>query len=123
MSETRRTPGPSVDEILASVQRIIAEDERREAGIAAAQDHPEPPLLVPDEEPLLVSALPQEETRGTAAAPEAAVSVSGMEALVRQALEPLLRAWLDAHLREIVERRVQQEIERISRLSESPPRR
>jgi cell pole-organizing protein PopZ len=38
---------------------------------------------------------------------------------VREALEPMLRAWLDRNLQEIVERRVQQEIDRISRKSES----
>jgi cell pole-organizing protein PopZ len=31
----------------------------------------------------------------------------------------MLQAWLDRHLREIVERRVQEEIDRISRKSES----
>jgi cell pole-organizing protein PopZ len=36
-----------------------------------------------------------------------------------EALEPMLQAWLDRHLREIVERRVQEEIDRISRKSES----
>jgi len=44
-----------------------------------------------------------------------------VEELVLEALEPKLQAWLDQHLEEIVERRVQQEIERISNKSKSPP--
>jgi cell pole-organizing protein PopZ len=39
--------------------------------------------------------------------------------VVLEALEPLLRAWLERHLPAIVERRVQQEIDRISRNSKS----
>jgi len=42
-----------------------------------------------------------------------------IEEVALEALEPMLRAWLDRHLREIVERRVQEEIDRISRKSES----
>jgi cell pole-organizing protein PopZ len=42
-----------------------------------------------------------------------------IEEITLEALEPMLRAWLDRHLREIVERRVQEEIDRISRKSES----
>jgi len=42
-----------------------------------------------------------------------------IEEIALEALEPMLRAWLDRHLREIVERRVQEEIDRISRKSES----
>jgi cell pole-organizing protein PopZ len=53
------------------------------------------------------------------APPEAARSGRTLEEVVREALEPMLRAWLDRNLQEIVERRVQQEIDRISRKSES----
>ena len=42
-----------------------------------------------------------------------------IEEVALEALEPILRAWLDRHLREIVERRVQEEIDRISRKWES----
>jgi cell pole-organizing protein PopZ len=53
------------------------------------------------------------------APPETARSGRTLEEVVREALEPMLRAWLDRNLQEIVERRVQQEIDRISRKSES----
>jgi cell pole-organizing protein PopZ len=53
------------------------------------------------------------------APPEAARSGRTLEEVVREALEPMLRAWLDRNLQEIVERRVQAEIDRISRKSES----
>jgi cell pole-organizing protein PopZ len=38
-----------------------------------------------------------------------------LEEIVRDALHPLLRAWLDAHLPDIVERLVQEEIHRLVR--------
>jgi hypothetical protein len=53
------------------------------------------------------------------APPEMARSGRTLEEVVREALEPMLRTWLDRNLQEIVERRVQQEIDRISRKSES----
>jgi hypothetical protein len=57
-------------------------------------------------------------------APEAGRPAEGsartIEDLVREALEPKLQAWLDLHLQDIVERRVQEEIDRISRLSQKP---
>ena len=41
-----------------------------------------------------------------------------VETLVRQAIEPVLRDWLDNNLQTIVERLVRREIERISRRAE-----
>ena len=41
-----------------------------------------------------------------------------VETLVRQAVEPMLRDWLDVHLQGIVERLVRREVERISRRAE-----
>ena len=41
-----------------------------------------------------------------------------LEELVRQSLEPKIREWLNANLKDIVERLVQQEIDRISRRAE-----
>jgi cell pole-organizing protein PopZ len=41
-----------------------------------------------------------------------------VETLVRQAVEPMLRDWLDVHLQAIVERLVRREVERISRKAE-----
>src|SRR5687768_11584813 len=42
-----------------------------------------------------------------------------LEDLVRELLNPLLKQWLDHHLPQIVERRVNVEIERIANLSRS----
>jgi cell pole-organizing protein PopZ len=54
------------------------------------------------------------------APPETAIRAGRtIEEIALEALEPKLQAWLDRHLREIVERRVQEEIDRISRKSES----
>ena len=41
-----------------------------------------------------------------------------VETLVRQAVEPMLRDWLDIHLQGIVERLVRREVERIARRAE-----
>ena len=41
-----------------------------------------------------------------------------VETLVRQAVEPMLRDWLDVHLQGIVERLVRREVERIARKAE-----
>jgi cell pole-organizing protein PopZ len=38
-----------------------------------------------------------------------------VEELVRQSLEPKIQEWLNANLKEMVERLVQQEIDKISR--------
>ena len=50
---------------------------------------------------------------------EREVSVGGpgttLEEIVAQMMKPMLAAWLDEHLPEIVERVVQQEVERASR--------
>jgi cell pole-organizing protein PopZ len=41
-----------------------------------------------------------------------------VETLVRQAVEPMLRDWLDVHLQGIVEKLVRREVERIARRAE-----
>jgi cell pole-organizing protein PopZ len=69
----------------------------------------------------LTSAGTASSTAGTARASPSPPPRAGrtIEEVELEALEPMLRAWLDRHLREIVERRVQEEIDRISRKSES----
>jgi uncharacterized protein len=70
-------------------------------------------------------AIPQPEPQAPPPAPpETQPSLSNragrtIEEIALEALAPMLQAWLDRHLREIVERRVQEEIDRISRKSES----
>ena len=72
----------------------------------AAPPQPAPPQLAPQAPPAPPPSLPIRAGRT-------------IEEIALEALEPMLRAWLDRHLREIVERRVQEEIDRISRKSES----
>ena len=57
---------------------------------------------------------PQEFTPA-AAVPAAPAGDLTLEALVRSALEPVLKAWLDANLPEIVDRAARAEIARLTR--------
>ncbi len=149
---------PSMEEILSSIKRIIAEDSdaalsvprTKRAVVAAAPD----PVAEPEvleltdaalEEPMPVSA---SIARPAAVQPMAKPSAPGLDALasdatvdasrssmaalsalivkpeiagadtlegmVRDMLKPMLAAWLDANLAELVERQVAKEIARIS---------
>ena len=80
-------PDQAIHDILASIRQAVSIDE------------------VDDEPAAEVPVAP-------AAAPASDVT---LEALVRSALEPMLKAWLDAHLPEIVERAAQAEIVRLTR--------
>jgi cell pole-organizing protein PopZ len=176
MSETS-APEPTMEEILASIRRIISEDE---PAAEAAPEAPAPAALhvvepepEPAEEPDLDDVLeltqpvaepapePAVETHGDievspapapVRAPEpepapvaraayvdeplvrddvssAAASAFGrlskhvampadgmmLEDVVRELLKPLLKAWLDEHLRAIVEAKVEEEVERVRR--------
>ncbi len=53
-----------------------------------------------------------------ASAPAAAGSMPTLEDLVRQSLDPKIQDWLNANLKDMVERLVQKEIESIRRRSE-----
>ncbi len=85
------TPAPelseSIDAIMASIRASLAEE------VAPARDAapvaPPPPAPMPD--------------RGIT-----------LEDLVRSMLAPMLQAWLDAHLPEIVERATHAEIRRLT---------
>ena len=169
---------PTMEEILASIRRIISEDaEPAKAGAAAAapsrdgevleltnvvhddgsvgaaaEPPPEPPRRRPEPapEPRAVRRPPEPRparnqsdldmvdkddrdgvlsSQATSAISNAFgmltrerdVSVGGagttLEDIVAQMMKPMLAAWLDEHLPEIVERVVQQEVERASRNS------
>jgi len=176
MSE-QAAPEPTMEEILASIRRIISEDDAPAAEAEAAAA-PEPVVLAavpepePEPEPVAEDVLeltqriePPAETVGDLdvytksepepppvpepAAPEivavaagddeeelvgestafAAASAFGnltasiplpapgrtLEDLTRELLRPLLKAWLDENLPRIVESKVAEEVERISR--------
>jgi cell pole-organizing protein PopZ len=139
MAETSTTP--PMDEILASIRRIITDDPplRDQALAAVSQEDDaeaedvlelgEPPSA---EEPA-ASATPSssapppgllsEQTQ--AASQRALAALSGLsidpdagantlDGLVRDMLRPMLKDWLDAHLPEMVERLVAREVARIS---------
>jgi uncharacterized protein len=84
-----------MEEILASVRRIISDDDRpllsqhTTASVDAAFNSPTHTVLVQN--------------------PRTA------EDLVREMLRPMLKAWLDDNLPNLVERLVRTEIERVSR--------
>ena len=120
---------PSMEEILASIKRVIAEDRppappraRVRPDAALARDGAEVLELdraVPGGEPL-VSPRALDATRGSfaalaAAVPEPVAAGDGpLEAVVREMLRPMLRAWLDERLPGLVEELVMREIGRIT---------
>lgn len=126
---------PSMEEILASIKRVISEDGRIAANPRArrAATVPEPPAETAEEEDVLELDDPVAEDKGlmsndVAAASrqrlaalstlrqraEAPVDSGALEAVVREMLRPMLKDWLDEHLPGIVEQLVTREIARIT---------
>src|SRR3989344_2978088 len=141
MSE--QTPqDPTMEEILASIRRIISEDEQPAEGPAAPVAEPEPvptarepDLPLPEPEPEPVAALPPlaepPPSGGLVSDHVAAAAASAfgqlssgilmpaegrtLEDVVREMLRPTLQQWLDANLPGIVQAAVEAEVERIAR--------
>src|SRR3569623_1448052 len=86
---------PSMEDILASIKRIIAEDVESGGPVRARRRAAPPPEEVVDEDDVLELS---EEAQG----------------LVGEMLRPMLREWLDQHLPELVESMVAKEIARIT---------
>lgn len=124
---------PSMEEILASIKRVIAEDHRGPAPRArrTATADPEPVETEAEEDVLelddpvpehgsLLSSDAAAVSRARLAALSALrgqpepVDASPLEALVRDMLRPMLKEWLDENLPEIVESLVTREIARIT---------
>jgi hypothetical protein len=134
---------PSMEEILASIKRVIAEDGRASAAAAAsprparrAPSHDAPPGEAQEPEDVLELDDPVSEGEGLLSADAAAASrqklaaltavrergeaapgAAGdgpLEAVVREMLRPMLKDWLDQHLPELVEQLVTREIARIT---------
>ncbi len=117
---------PSIEEILASVRRIISEDEADEDILElteALDEEPEPerePEKVEDDR--LVSDEVEEVSAASISGLTAVLAASArlgdgdktLEQLVKEVLRPILKEWLEANLSEIVERIVRDEVERIS---------
>lgn len=125
---------PSMEDILASIKKVIAEE--KELRVAAApvdtiedQQFAEddvlelneplappadlgPPLI--DEEAAGQSRQALEQLQTVAATIPAAPQVNPLEDMVREMLRPVLKTWLDENLPKIVEDHVKREISRIT---------
>ena len=126
---------PSMEDILASIKKVIAEEkELRAAPVTPAEiaDAPEfdeddvlelseplappadlgPPLI--DESVAGQSRQALAELSTVAASIPAASQVNPLEEMVREMLRPILKQWLDEHLPQIVGEHVKREISRIT---------
>ena len=126
---------PSMEDILASIKRVIAEEKEIRAAAppqpatAVEEDVLEleevveeavappldlgPPLLT--EEVAGASRQRLEELASVAAAaPPPAAAVNPLEEMVREMLRPILKQWLDDHLPQVVDEHVKREINRIT---------
>lgn len=135
-----QTPGrePSMEDILASIKKVIAEEKELRAAPAhaAVEDEPLPedsaaaddvleldePLAPPadlgppliDEKVAGHSREALEQLQTVAATVPAAAQVNPLEDMVREMLKPILKQWLDDHLPGIVDEHVKREISRIT---------
>ncbi|CAM5766422.1 hypothetical protein LMIY3S_01817 [Labrys miyagiensis] len=127
-----------MDEILASIRKIIADDtspsrpgtrrapvealvaERSEGTAEAKDGRGEPPSPANDDAGAAASLLSAPREAEAAAAFATlnhtvfSKNARTIEDVVQDMLRPMLQTWLDAHLPTLVERLVRQEIERIS---------
>ena len=125
---------PSMEDILASIKRVIAEEKELRAAVPLAMpapeededvlelDHPVEPEAPSVElgEPLLDtiaadssrSRLAQLSSVAAAAPPPP--SINPLEEMLRDMLRPVLKQWLDEHLPRIVDEQVRREISRIT---------
>ena len=133
---------PSMEEILASIKRVIAEDGRASAARPARGSRPaaapDASSALPAEEDVLelndpidegsglvsegaaeasrasLAALAAVRDHSPAAAPALPTGDGPLEAVVREMLKPMLKDWLDANLPDIVEEIVTREVARIT---------
>jgi cell pole-organizing protein PopZ len=130
---------PSMEDILASIKKVIAEEKEQRSGatpVEAMEDEPPeearsvdddvleldeplappadlgPPLLDDDAAGHSRDALEQLQTIAATVPP--ASTVNPLEDMVRDMLKPILKQWLDEHLPGIVDEHVKREITRIT---------
>ena len=128
-----------MEDILASIKKVIAEEKELRASAApvdAVEDEPLPeeasaddevlelnePLAPPvdlgpplvDEDIAGQSRHALEQLQTVAATIPAAPPVNPLEDMVREMLRPMLKQWLDEHLPQMVEEHVKREITRIT---------
>ncbi|HEX5258062.1 MAG TPA: DUF2497 domain-containing protein [Sphingomicrobium sp.] len=136
-----QSPGrePSMEDILASIKKVIAEEKELRSAAApvdAVEDEPLPeeasagedvleldePLAPPvdlgpplvDEQIAGQSRHALEQLQTVAASIPAAPQTNPLEDMVREMLRPMLKQWLDEHLPQMVEEHVKREITRIT---------
>ena len=135
-----QSPGrePSMEDILASIKKVIAEEKELRTAVEEAEEHRAeetagdeasedvleldeplapaadlgPPLL--DEEAAETTRHSLEELSSVAATVPPAPQVNPLEEMVREMLRPILKEWLDEHLPNIVNEHVKREITRIT---------
>jgi cell pole-organizing protein PopZ len=131
---------PSMEDILASIKKVIAEEKELRTAAPAETDENAPlpeegadtgdedvleldePLAPPvdlgpplvDEQVAGQSRQALEQLQTIAASVPAAHQVNPLEEMVREMLKPILKQWLDEHLPGIVEDHVKREISRIT---------
>ena len=130
---------PSMEDILASIKKVIAEEKEMRTAVQPVQavaDEPLPEDSASDEdvleldEPLapptdLGPPLLDEQVAGhsrqsleqlstIAASVPAPPAVNPLEEMVREMLKPILKQWLDEHLSQVVDEHVKREISRIT---------
>ena len=101
--ENKLEKEPSMEEILASIRRIISEDENKETNSSPTKSE----KSIVDNKKVLDS------TEHTYS------EDTLVEELAREIMRPVIKEWLDNNLPQLVDRAVSQEIERLSELSKS----
>jgi cell pole-organizing protein PopZ len=136
-----QSPGrePSMEDILASIKKVIAEEKELRSAARPSdtiEDEPLPeessadddvleldePLAPPvdlgpplvDEQIAGQSRQALEQLQTVAATIPAAPQVNPLEDMVREMLRPMMKAWLDENLPQLVEEHVKREITRIT---------
>jgi hypothetical protein len=139
-----QSPGrePSMEDILASIKKVIAEEKEQRQSVPSADELEDAPL--PEEEsgesedgdvlelneplapaidlgpPLIDDSVAGhsrqalEELQTIAATVPPAPQVNPLEDMVREMLKPILKQWLDEHLPNMVDEHVKREISRIT---------
>jgi len=124
---------PSMEDILASIKRVIAEEKEIRAAAPPSETEVEEDVLELDESmeavtlppvdlgPPLMEADVADESRqrlealaALAASAPPIPQANPLEELVREMLRPILKQWLDDHLPSIVDEHVKREIHRIT---------
>lgn len=137
-----QSPGrePSMEDILASIKKVIAEEKELRTSaqpVETIEDEPrveeqsapeedvlelDQPLVPPmdlgpplvDEQAAGKSRQALEQLQTVAATVPPAPAINPLEEIIREMLRPMLKQWLDEHLPQMVDEHVKREISRIT---------